>query len=106
MRALIAVLAVLSLCASAEETATHTVTLAGGRITPSMIEVAANRRVKLVLRNDGPGPVEFESSTLRVEKVLAAGATSFVVIAPLRPGRYDFFDEFNPATGHMTLVVK
>jgi hypothetical protein len=33
---------------------------------------------------------------LRVEKVLSAGVTTFVVIHPLKPGLYPFFDEFNP----------
>jgi hypothetical protein len=32
---------------------------------------------------------------LRKEKVLAPGADSFVVIAPLEPGEYKFFDDFH-----------
>jgi hypothetical protein len=32
---------------------------------------------------------------LRKEKVLAPGGDSFVVIAPLSPGEYKFFDDFH-----------
>jgi len=28
------------------------------------------------------------------------------VIAPLKPGEYDFFDEFHPDTGRSRIVVK
>jgi len=38
--------------------------------------------------------------------VLAPGAESFVVIAPLKPGEYEFFDEFHPSTGRTRIVVK
>lgn len=49
-----------------------------------------------MLHNLGQGPAEFESTPLRVEKVLSPGVTTFVVIHPLTPGLYPFFDEFNP----------
>ncbi|NGE24095.1 cupredoxin domain-containing protein, partial [Klebsiella pneumoniae] len=45
--------------------------------------------------NTGTEPVEFESTQLRKEKVLAPGASSVVVIAPLKPGKYTFFDDFH-----------
>lgn len=66
-----------------------------GVFTPAVIEVNAEQRFKINLHNRGDGPVEFESLPLRVEKVLGPGASSFVVIHPLRPGRYTFFDEFH-----------
>jgi len=50
--------------------------------------------------NDGKTPIEFESKALKFEKVLAPGAKSSVVVNPLKPGEYGFFDEFHPeATG-------
>lgn len=70
--------------------------LRDGQFTPTVLEVPAGQRFKIVLKNQGEGPAEFESTPLRVEKVLSPGVTSFVVIHPLRPGRYPFFDEFNP----------
>jgi len=77
-----------------------------GVFTPARIEVPAGRRVKLILINEGPGPLEFENDEMRIEKVLGAGARSFVVLPKLKPGQYDFVDEFNPITGELTVIAK
>ncbi|WP_153100808.1 cupredoxin domain-containing protein [Paraburkholderia hayleyella] len=66
-----------------------------GKLTPARIEVPAGQRIKIEVRNTGKGAAEFESVQLRKEKVLAPGADSFVVIAPLSPGEYKFFDDFH-----------
>jgi len=92
--------------ASAQDLHTVTVTMRDGRLHPDTLEVPALTRIKIVVRNEGPGPAEFESRALRVEKVLAPGATSFVVIAPQKPGVYDMFDEFHAQTGKGRIVVK
>lgn len=77
-----------------------------GRLLPETLEVPAGKKIKLSLRNDGPGPIEFENLDLRIEKVLAPGATSFVVIHALKPGSYRFVDEFHATTGAMQLIAK
>ncbi|MCZ7655461.1 MAG: cupredoxin domain-containing protein [Rhodocyclaceae bacterium] len=77
-----------------------------GYFKPSRIEVPAGRRIKLVLVNEGPGPLEFENAEMHVEKVISAGARSFVVLPKLKPGEYEFVDEFNPITGVLTVIVK
>ncbi|MBI1891445.1 MAG: cupredoxin domain-containing protein [Burkholderiales bacterium] len=77
-----------------------------GRLQPARLEVPAGKKIKLAIRNDGPGPLEFENLDLRVEKVLASGASSFVVIHSLKPGSYRFIDEFHPATSEMWLIAK
>lgn len=84
----------------------YTVVAKDGRLTPTTLNVPAGTRFKIVVRNEGSGPIEFESLHLRKEKVLAPGAESFVVIAPLKPGQYDFFDDFHPATGRGRIIVK
>ena len=90
----------------AAELPTYAITLDGGRIEPARIEVPANTKVKLTLRNAGSGAAEFEGRDVRVEKVLAPGAESFVVLPPLKPGTYRFFDEFHPAASDMLLIVR
>jgi hypothetical protein len=92
--------------AQAAETRTYAVVLRDGRIEPARLEVPAGVKIKLTIRNEGPGPCEFENLDLRVEKVLAPGARSFVVIHPLRPGSYRFFDEFHPDTSEMLLIAR
>lgn len=107
-RSALAALAAFGLAnvARADEPVTFDIVLRAGRIEPARLDVPAGRRIKLALRNDGPGPCEFENLELRVEKVLAPGASSFVVIAPLRPGSYRFVDEFHPDTGRLDLIAK
>jgi len=90
----------------AAELLTYTVVAKDGRLVPNTLNVPAGRRFKIIVRNEGHDAIEFESLQLRKEKVLAPGAESFVVIAPLKPGEYDFFDEFHSATGRGRIVVK
>ena len=42
--------------------------------------------------------MEFESVSLRVEKVIGAGSTGVVNVRPLSPGRYEFYDDFHQET--------
>ena len=92
--------------AAAAELPTFTVTLADGRIDPPRLEVPAGTRTKLVLRNAGPGAAEFEGRDVRLEKVLAPGAASFVVLPAIKPGTYRFFDEFHPDTPDMRVIAR
>ena len=81
-------------------------TAKNGRFYPETLNVPAGRRFKLVIKNEGPGPEEFESENPRREKVLAAGSTSFLVFPALKPGVYPFFGEFHPETAKGQIVVK
>ncbi|MDE2593022.1 MAG: cupredoxin domain-containing protein [Burkholderiales bacterium] len=92
--------------ARADDLLSYTVTLSKGRINPPTLEVPAGKRIKLVLRNEGPGPSEFENLDMHVEKILAPGAQSFVVLPSLRTGTYRFIDEFHPDAGGLNLIVK
>lgn len=77
-----------------------------GRLFPERLEVPTGTRVKLIVKNEGKSPIEFENLAMRVEKVLAPGATSFVVLPKLKPGEYEFIDEFHMDTGKMKVVAK
>ena len=92
--------------AASTELPVFSVVIKDGRITPARLEVPAGRKIKLAIENKGSGPCEFESLGLRVEKVLAPGASSFVVIHSLPPGTYSFIDEFHPATSEMLLIAR
>lgn len=96
----------LSVPAQAADLPTYTVVAKEGRLIPDKLHVPAGVRFKITVRNEGHDAIEFESRQLRKEKVLAPGAASFVVIAPLKPGEYEFFDEFHPTTGRTRIVVK
>jgi plastocyanin len=92
--------------AAAEESVTVHLNIRNGRFDPQTIDVPAGKRVRLLIRNDGPGASEFESHELRKEKVLGPDASSFVIIAPLTPGTYPFFDDFHPDTGNGRIVAR
>jgi Cupredoxin-like domain len=98
----IAALFVLGLCpiasgrAAAEDMPSFRIEMRGTTITPSRLEVPADRPFKLEITNAGSDPAEFESVALHKEKVLAAGATSSLVFRRLPAGEYDFFDDFHP----------
>ncbi|AIO32734.1 cupredoxin domain-containing protein [Burkholderia pseudomultivorans] len=81
--------------AYAADLPTFKLEMADGKLNPARIEVPAGQRFKIEIRNTGKGAAEFESVQLRKEKVLAPGADSFVVVAPLSPGEYKFFDDFH-----------
>lgn len=82
------------------------VTVRDGLFNPAQLNVPAGGRFKLVLKNEGPGPLEFENDDMHLEKIVAAGAQSFVVLPPLTPGSYEFIDEFNIATGLLLIVAQ
>lgn len=77
-----------------------------GRLFPETLEVPANTRFRLTVKNEGPGAAEFESLELRKELVLAPGVSRNLVFAPMKPGRYRFFDEFHQDTAQGWIVAK
>ena len=90
-----AALASIAGIAQAADLPTFKLEMNDGKLNPARIEVPAGQRIKIEVHNVGKGAAEFESVQLRKEKVLAPGADSFVVIAPLDPGEYKFFDDFH-----------
>ncbi|AKJ66896.1 hypothetical protein PATSB16_04350 [Pandoraea thiooxydans] len=92
--------------AGAADLPTFRLEMQDGKLNPARIEVPAGKRIKIEVHNTGKSAVEFESIQLRKEKVLAPGAQSFVVIAPLSPGEYKFFDDFHMQTAQGVIVAK
>lgn len=98
--------AMLAAPAYADEVPTFTLVMRDGRFFPETIEVPANTKFRLRLKNEGPGAEEFESIELRKEKVLGPGASSALIFRPLKPGSYKFFGEFHPDTAQGRIVAK
>lgn len=66
------------------------------------LDVPANVKFTLTVKNLDKVPSEFESSDLNREKVVVGGGTITIYLGPLTPGAYEFFDDFNPtARGHI-----
>lgn len=73
---------------------------------PSMLEIPAGQKVRLVIDNQDATPEEFESYPLNREKVIPGNTKTVVFIGPLPPGEYPFFGEFYPKTAQGRVVVK
>jgi plastocyanin len=82
--------------AGAQDVVVVSLVVKDGKFEPSTLEVPAGKRIKIEVSNASQSPIEFESKALKFEKVLAPGAKSSVVVNPLKPGEYSFFDEFHP----------
>ena len=86
--------------------APYTLILKDHKFQPTEIEIPADKKIMLIVKNQDPTPEEFESIELRREKVVPGGEQITVYIGPLKPGRYEFFGDFNPATARGHIVAK
>ncbi|HUZ90933.1 MAG TPA: cupredoxin domain-containing protein, partial [Methylocella sp.] len=92
--------------ARAEDAATVRLSLKDHRFQPAEARAPAGKPITIVISNLDPTPAEFESKTLRVEKVVAGGGTITVQIRPLASGRYRFFDDYHEDTTEGFLIVQ
>lgn len=76
------------------------------RFEPAEVKVPAGQRVKLVVHNQDKSVEEFESKSLKREKIVPAGAKVPVLIGPLKPGRYEFVGEYHEDTARGVIVVE
>ena len=90
----------------ADDAPSFTLEFHDGKVSPLRVEVPANTRFTLELRNTGDTPAEFESAELRKEKVLSPNSTSILVFRTLDPGEYEFFDDFHPDAPKAVIVAK
>lgn len=74
----------------------YLVEMNNGKLTPQKLVVPAKQKFRIIVRNLGNKPSEFESNQLRQEKVLYMGTESVVVVMPLSTGTYDYYDDFTP----------
>lgn len=82
------------------------VTLKDHRFTPAEIHVPANQPVLLSLANDDDSAEEFDSTALKVEKVVPGHDKGSVRIRPLAPGRYPFMGEYHAETAQGVVIAE
>ena len=83
-----------------------TIVIKDHRFTPMELTVPAGQKIRLVVENQDPTPEEFESYQLNREKIVPGNGRIVVFVGPLKPGKYEFFGEFNMATARGWLVAK
>jgi Cupredoxin-like domain len=80
------------------------VTYSNGQFQPNELHAPADRPVVFRVKNLDPAAMEFESESLRVEKVVAGKTDGVINVRALKPGRYEFHDDFNDkARGALTV---
>lgn len=92
--------------ADAQEAVTARTSIKDHRFQPAELKVPANTPITIVVRNLDPTPEEFESKTLRVEKVVAGNSEITIKLRPLVPGRYRFYGDFNEATAEGAITAE
>ncbi|HMN72605.1 MAG TPA: cupredoxin domain-containing protein [Rhodoblastus sp.] len=90
----------------AEDGPTITLTVKDHRFDQTQPKAVANKPFTIVVKNLDQTAIEFESKTLRVEKVIVGGAEASFKIRALPPGRYKFEDEFHDKTAKGELVAE
>ena len=76
------------------------------KFDPPEIGAPANTAIVIKFRNLDKDAMELESDALKIEKVVAAGKDATIKVKAQKPGRYEFFDEYNEKTARGALVVK
>jgi plastocyanin len=92
--------------ASAEDTYAATITIREHRFEPAELHVPAGKRISLTVVNADPLSEEFDSTALKVEKVIAGKSQGVVHIGPLSPGTYDFIGEYHEATAKGRVIAE
>jgi plastocyanin len=103
---ILAALAASGASARAEETYSATITIHDHRFEPAELHVPAGKRISLTVVNADPLSEEFDSSALKVEKVIAGKSQGVVHISPLSPGSYDFIGEYHEATAKGRMIAE
>lgn len=99
-------LAGLLLTAQAADQAEVMLVIKDHKFEPAELKVPAGQKVRILVHNQDKTPEEFESTSLKREKVIPGGAKVPVLVGPLKAGRYEFVGEFHEATARGVLIAE
>lgn len=88
------------------DTPEFTIVIESHRFTPAELKVPAGQKIRLLIENRDPTPEEFESYDFNREKIVPAKGRIALFVGPLKPGRYEFFGEFNADTARGHLIAE
>lgn len=96
----------LSLSGAAAAENAFTLTIKDHRFEPAELRVPANQAATLTVKNLDATPEEFESKTLRIEKVIPGNSEATFTLRPLKPGHYKFEGEFHDDTAKGEVIAE
>ena len=82
------------------------VTLQNHKFSPAEIHVKANTPAIIALTNKDATAEEFDSSDLKVEKVVAGNSSGNVRLRALAPGKYHFMGEYHSETAQGLVIAQ
>lgn len=74
--------------------------------TPNIVKVPEGVKIKLIIDNLDPTIEEFDSPSLKREKILRSRSKTNIILAPLKKGKYEFIGEFHADTAKGALIVE
>jgi plastocyanin len=102
--ALLAVVLSIFNPALAEES--FTIVFKDHRIDPQELQVPAGRTITLIVDNQDSAREEFESHSLKREKVVPGKSKATIKIGPLKPGTYEISGKYHESTAKGRIVAK
>ena len=81
-------------------------TLKDHKFSPAEVRVKANTPTTVNLINNDDQSEEFDSTSLKIEKVVAGHSTGTMRWRPLAPGRYPFMGEFHSDTAQGVVIAE
>ena len=82
------------------------VTIKDHHFSPAEIHVPAGKPALLNIKNEDATAEEFDSSALKIEKVIGGGNEGTVRLRPLDPGRYPFMGEYHSDTAQGVVIAE
>lgn len=76
------------------------------KFSPSVIKVKANKPAMIILYNDDDSADEFDSSSLKIERVVPGHNKGNIRLRALAPGKYPFMGEFHAATAQGVVIAE
>jgi len=85
---------------------TASLTLKDHVFTPSEVHVKAGVATTVTLVNDDDETEEFDSTSLKIEKIVRGRSTGMMRWRPLAPGRYPFMGERHSQTAQGVVIAE
>jgi plastocyanin len=96
----------MGIAARAEDAQVFTITIKDHKFDPAELHVPAGKPVTLLVKNADPTAEEFESSALKVEKLIPGGQQGTIRLRLLPAGNYSIVGEFHEDTAKGRVIAE
>ncbi|ADE29920.1 cupredoxin domain-containing protein [Rickettsia prowazekii] len=81
------------------------ITIKDHKFVPNIVEVPKSTKIRLIIHNADDTIEEFESHDLHREKIVMPHESINIILAPLKPGKYEIFGDFHQDTAQGFIIV-